>query len=134
MAQVHKIRDHLSLTMGAIVGTETALEIADIIVEISQFVDNFSRKQNFCIFMAIHHYLRCAIGELEFVLYLMTKDCVDEYYILEHISHAICKLELTQKKIECLVNCGKIFEEYALVLNEEINNFISKISNLHNFI
>lgn len=134
LAQVHKIRDHLSLTMGAIVGTETALEIANIIVEISQFVDNFSIYHNFCLYMAIQHYIRCAIGELEFVLYLMSKGYLPECFILEHISHAIFKLELTQKKIECLVKCGKISEECGLLLIEKIEYFISKISNLENFL
>ena len=129
LAQVHEIRDHLSLTMGAIVGTETALEIADIIVEISQFVDNIAIQHNFYIFMSIKHYLRCAIGELEYVLYLISKDCVKKCCVLEHISHVICKLELTQKKIECLVKGGWISEEQALVLNQEIDMFIFKISN-----
>ena len=130
-AEVHKIRDHLSLTMGAIVGTDTALEIADIMVEISQFGDNLCVQDNFSLFMAIEHHLRCAINELEHVLYLMAKDYVEEDCISEHISHAICKLELTQKKIECLVKCGKVSEEYALILNEKIENFISQITNLN---
>jgi len=130
LAQVHKIRDHLSLTMGAIVGTETALEIADIIVEMSQFMDNFSMHDNFCIFMALYHHLRCAINELDHVLYLMTKDCVEECHILEHISYAIHKLELTQKKIECLERCGWISEEQALIFNEEIDKLITKLITL----
>ena len=82
--------------------------------------------------MAIHHYLKCAIRELEFVLYLMAKDCIPECYILEHISHVISKLELTQKKINCLVKCGKMSEEYAIILIQEIENFIEKIANLEN--
>lgn len=130
LARVHKIRDHLSLTMGAIVGTETALEIADIIVEISQFLDNIAKQYNFYIFTSIEHYLRCAIGELEYVLYLISKDCVKKCCILDHISHVIFKLELIQKKIGCLVKCGWISEEQALALNQEINNFIFKINNL----
>jgi hypothetical protein len=134
LAQVHQIRDHLSLTMGAIVGTETALEIADIIVEISQFVDDFALQHCFFIFMSIEHHLRCVIGELEFFLYLMTKDYVEECCILRHISNAIFKLELTQKKIESLVKFDIITEDQALILIEEIDNFISKISDLENFI
>ena len=79
--------------------------------------------------MSIKHSLRCAIGELEYVLYLISKDCVKKCCVLEHISHVICKLELTQKKIECLVKGGWISEEQALVLNQEIDMFIFKISN-----
>ncbi|MFX1568650.1 MAG: hypothetical protein ACFFCV_09810 [Promethearchaeota archaeon] len=134
MIQVHRIRDHLSLTMGAIVGTEIALEIADIIVEISQFVDDFVLQHCFCVFMSIQHHLRCVIGELEFVLYLMTKDYVQECCIVRHISYAICKLELTQKKIECLEKCGVISEEYALMLIMQIDDFIAKLNNLDIFL
>ncbi len=128
--QYHKIRDHLSLTMGGLVGTEVALEIANIIVEISQFADNISFVQNLYVFLSIDQHLWRAVDELDFVLVLMSADCIKENLILKHISHAISRLESTKTKIECLLNHDLINEEQAANLIIEIDIFIEMLNNL----
>ena len=128
--EVHKIRDHLSLTMGGIVGTEVALEIADIIVEISQFADNISFVQNLYVFLSIDQHLWRAVDELDFVLVLMSADWMKECLILKHISNSICKLKLTNTKIQHLEVCGRIPEAQCLTFCEEIDIFITKLSSI----
>ena len=129
--ETHKIRDHISLTMGAIIGTDTALEIANIIVDISTFADSMFSEFNLFIALSIDCYLWRAVDELDFVLVLMSADSIKENLILKHTSRAISKLESTKMKIECLLNYNLITEEQATSLYEEFDGLIDRINNLN---
>ena len=43
--ELHKIRDHITITMGAIVGTEYAIDTANIIIEIDKLADDIFENQ-----------------------------------------------------------------------------------------
>ena len=54
------------------------------------------------------------------------KECL----ILKHISNSICKLKLTNTKIQHLEVCGRITEAQCLAFCEEIDKFITKLSSI----
>ena len=126
----HEIRDHITLTMGAIVGTKDSLELAIIIVDMSRFVDNIWSEYDFCIALSINCRIGWAIGELDKTLLLMSIDSFNKSCVFSHISQAICKLECTITKVSSYLNHGWITEEQAGNLIEEIDIFIDRLNNL----
>ena len=107
--------------MGALVGTDTALEIANIIVDISQLTDNISSENNLFVFLSLNQHLWRAIDDLDIALILLSKDCVKENIILKLIDHSIGKLELTKKKVNCFLKHNFLNEEQAASIHAAID-------------
>jgi hypothetical protein len=128
-SKVHRIRDHISITMGALVGTVIAMEIANTVVEISQFADDISSDYNLFVFLSLNQHLLRAIDDLDIVLVLMSKDCIKQSLILNLIYHSICKLNLVKMKIDCFLKHNLINEANAAYLHAEIDDFIIRLNN-----
>ena len=127
----HKIRDHISFTMGAIVGNETALELANIIVDMSRFADNMFSEFTLFVALSIDFEIWRAVDELDKTLILMTIDSLEDSCIFYHLPHAICRLESAKLKVGCFLNYGCITEAQAESLTMQIDNFIERLNNLN---
>ena len=127
----HKIRDHLSFAMGAIVGTETALELANILVDMSRFADTLFSEFTLFVALSIDFEIWRAVDELDKTLILMTIESLEDPCIYYHLPHAICKLESAKMKINWFLNHGWITEVQAENLLIEIDNFIDRLYNLN---
>ncbi|MHA1439935.1 MAG: hypothetical protein ACTSPD_20490 [Promethearchaeota archaeon] len=91
-AESHKIRDHITLSMGAIVGTEPALETANIIIDIEKLADKIYDEQNLWVALSIDIHLWQAADNLDNALITMSMDMVTIPLILDDISKANLKL------------------------------------------
>ena len=92
ISELHKIRDHITITMGAIVGTECALETANIIMDIDQLADEIFKNQDFMVALSIDIHLWKASNHLDNALVTMSLDYTTITLILDCLSKVNLKL------------------------------------------
>ncbi len=94
--------------MGAIVGTECALETASIIIEIDQLADEIFNNQEFMVGISIDIHLWIASNHLDNALVTMSLDYTTKTLILDSLSKV--NLKLADAMTYLLDNIGCISE------------------------
>jgi len=128
-AYLHRIRDHITLTMGVIVGTEDAIEIAQIETEIMQLADKVFNNYGLFITLAINIYLWRASENLDWAIFWMAKGCMET--AMTYISQSIYILESANCTIIQLKNSGDISEDEAQAIFKAINEVRTKLTVLY---
>ncbi|MHA1314094.1 MAG: COG1470 family protein [Candidatus Helarchaeota archaeon] len=124
--EAHEIRDHITLVMGAIVGTAPALDIATITIDIEQLADKVFDEQNLCVALAIDIHLWEAADNLDNALITMSMDCTSTSLILEDISKANIRLaDITTYLLEEL---GCMSEEDADYISTQCHSIRDRIT------
>ena len=106
LLQLHQIRDHLTLVMGALVGTPAAVQIARIETEIANFRDEIFGNYSVCVSRRITRKLNGAINSLDRSLIKLAQGRVRPAG--RQIDNAVRKLAATTRTISRLANRGKI--------------------------
>ncbi len=130
---LHEIRDHITLTMGAIVGTDEAVEISIVETKIEQLADQIFDDYCLSVSIPIDIYLWCAGENLDSTLIWLATNytCLAE----QHINFAEFKLEKAKYKTNNLQERGRISDEEAQKILIKIDILIQEIINirtLHN--
>ncbi|MFX1294377.1 MAG: hypothetical protein ACFFD2_05925 [Promethearchaeota archaeon] len=125
---LHSIRDHITLIMGALIGTENSMKIAQIECTIDQLADDIFKKYRLCISLPVSTKLWIASENLDFALIWLTINCEEQ--IIDHITKSIQALNCTIDLINNFVEKGKIPLDEAQQLINEINGIIIELNNL----
>jgi len=126
---LHRIRDHITLTMGATVGTEEAMLVAQIETEIKQLADQIFTEYSLSISFSIDLKLWAASENLDLALIWMALGCGDiaEMHLLLSIHELACA--------KCVINSfteeGRIPEDKADEYNLIIDEFIAGLEPLY---
>jgi hypothetical protein len=124
--KAHEIRDHITLTMGAIIGTDAALDIAKVVVDIEQLADKVYEEQSLRTALSIDKYLWEAADNLDNTLITMSMDSTTISLILDAISKANVKLaDITTYLLE---DIGTISEEDADYISLECHSIRDRIT------
>ncbi len=126
---LHKIRDHITLIMGATIGTNEAIEIAQIETEIEQLADKIFDDYQLSVSLPIDVLLWVASENLDWVLFWMAEGCYDlaENFVILSIS----ELDCTKSTINQFKDNMDIPEEDAELLIQTIEILISKLTIYH---
>ncbi len=126
---LHNIRDHITSIMGAMVGTEESMKIANIETEIEQLRDQIFNNYSLYISLSIDFFLWTASENLDLALFWM----VEEYTELveAHLILAESELECAKDVITQYRDNGDIPENEAQMLITMIDGFITELTTLH---
>ena len=126
---LHKIRDHITLTMGATVGTPEAIMVAEIETKIEQLADEIFKNYSLYVSLNIDIRLWYASENLDLALIWMSTECID--LAKYHIIIAESELETAKNIVLQFKDQGKISEENAQKIIDEIDLLISILINTH---
>jgi len=125
ISSFHRIRDHITLTMGVTAGTIIALEIAKIEIEIMQLADEV--YDSVCIIKALMIDLNLWQASNDLDLSLIYFSMGRNTSTINKLEKSIRNLEQTIETISFLQLLQWISEEYAQFLNTRINTLISSL-------
>jgi len=125
---LHMIRDHITLTMGVMVGTEAARTIARIETEVAQLADQIFNDYRLCISLSIDLKLWTANGNLDQALLGMATGCTET--VTTHVVLAEGNLESAKAKIIQFKENGDISANEAQSLITAIDGFITELTAL----
>lgn len=125
---LHRIRDHITLTMGEMVGTEGACKIASVEAEIDCLADNIFEHQSLFVSLSIDIHLWAASANLDVALYYMALGCLN----LSKIHILLCEYELerainTTKRSR---DNGDILVGDAQMIIDALEDFIADLEGL----
>ncbi|NVM29304.1 MAG: hypothetical protein HWN65_10735 [Candidatus Helarchaeota archaeon] len=126
---LHSIRDHITLTMGATVGTEEAMKVAQIEAEIEQLADQIFTE--YCLLTALRIDLKlwAASESLDSALLWMAVGCGDIAEL--HVILSIYALECAKCQIIDFKAEGRIPADEADALILTIDGFIAELEPLY---
>ncbi len=124
--ELHKIRDHITITMGAIIGTECALDTANIIIQIDRLADKIFNDQEFMVSISIDIHLWIASNYLDNALVTMSLDDTTETLILESLSKV--NLEFADLMAYLWDNVGCISENDSEYISIQIHKIRDNIT------
>lgn len=126
--QVHKIRNHITYSMGAIIGTETALEIAEIEIDLNNFADQIDNLTIFWKAFLINIHIWQGCDKLDQSLIYLSLNNTNRTEIC--IVKCIRDLNLAKHTVSLMSRLGMISDELAVELKSEIDHFIIRLENV----
>jgi len=123
---LHTIRDQITFTMGTMIGTEDALNVAHVEAEIEQLADQIFNEYRLRISLSIDLKLWMASENLDLALYYMAAD--NDELVDIYINLCIQNLENAKEVIIQLKDKGDLSGEEAQILVEHIEEFIYDLS------
>ncbi|MHA1380932.1 MAG: COG1470 family protein [Candidatus Helarchaeota archaeon] len=128
--QVHKIRNHVTYSMGAIIGTETALEIAELEIDLNNFADYVYNFTSFWKVILINIHIWQGCNRLDKSLIHLSANKTNT--AKSQIQKCIKNLNRAKCTISLLNWLGQISDEDAVELKIALNQFISRLENILN--
>ena len=125
---LHTIRNNIVLLLGTTSGTEQGIPLALIEINLLNLNDFIEDEINWCNRKCLTCYIDSATKSLEIAIFKASMDRDLECAL----SCAQWKLELAKKKVNCLLNKGKISQELAdtiLLEIEQAQNDIEAVKN-----
>ncbi|MHA1385133.1 MAG: COG1470 family protein [Candidatus Helarchaeota archaeon] len=126
--QIHEIRNLITYSMGGIIGSELAIEIADIEIDLLNLADQIKNTTNFWSPLLINSHIWQGCNRLDKGLIYLSQNRTCK--VNREITKCINSLNRAKCTISFLNWIRQISDEYAMELIDELNQSIFRLENL----